>query len=380
MLIRIIILFAVFALISCEKDEEDSFQEQENKILVFNSSSSYQRVFGLDGEQVEFKSIKEVEEGYLVVGHDMDRAIVHLMNSDGEISKKLGGSLGWPIDFAEDLKITGDGGFICTGRTRPGDVRLAGWVSSLRVIKANHDYTWDWTYNLTAGPSSSSNVHKFLECEVTSNGYWVIGRDYNHTIGDLTNVSVNGHSNQHRNWGNLNDIHVFNGNELVGCGSNSTPHLPVITFDLLFLNSHGDSTKMLVNLDESSWNSIEVTSSNIVVGGAKNGIGVIRVYDLTGNVLWTKELHTEGVSNVLDVKEAHDGNLVFSATNGLNAKILKLNISSQQTQWIREFNGGHQTLLYEVQPTSDGGYVAAGYSQYGLNKFGYLVKIDANGN
>ena len=370
-------------MLSCKNDEELTIPEQENKILVFNSSSSFQRIIGLEGVATEFRSIKEVDQGYIVVGYDSNHAIVHELDINGQVSQKLGNSIYRGIYFLQDVKIASDGGLLMPGHSGVHRLNKYGfWSGSLSLAKTGPDGSHDWSYSLTRGISANTYLNRFVECEVTSDGIWIAGKILSQGVGgQLIKVDINGNLiKQAGRHGDANDIHVINGNELVSCNGNPYYNVPNPEFDLYFMDNMGDSIRMVAKLDESIWNSIEVTASRIFVGGAKNGIGVVRAYDHTGDVLWNKELDIENISNVLDIKETHDGNLILSATKGLNAKILKLNISSQQAEWIREFNGGHQTMLYEVQPTSDGGYVAAGYSQYGLNKFGYLVKIDANGN
>lgn len=57
------------------------------------------------------------------------------------------------------------------------------------------------------------------------------------------------------------------------------------------------------------------------------------------------------------------------------------NLASAQQKWVKIINmGGNNEIALSVKPTSDGGYVVTGYTNYTPNSSAYLLKLDANGN
>jgi len=101
-----------------------------------------------------------------------------------------------------------------------------------------------------------------------------------------------------------------------------------------------------------------------------------------------------GVSlSVTDMEPTSDGGFIFSGHSGTGpstgdlAFMLKTDANGKQ-QWLRTFGGPQDNGFEKARQTSDGGYIAVGYTcSYGNGPKdgdyypdGYVVKTDANGN
>ena len=108
--------------------------------------------------------------------------------------------------------------------------------------------------------------------------------------------------------------------------------------------------------------------------------------DASGNVQWSKKYFNTYYSVILDIKKTNDGNYVFIAVNYSEdadsddtTYIVKTNTSGG-VLWSKYFTeAGFYADGRSLLPTSDGGYVIAGYT-YGNEDDGFMVKVDGSGN
>lgn len=93
-----------------------------------------------------------------------------------------------------------------------------------------------------------------------------------------------------------------------------------------------------------------------------------------------KTYATPANERVYDVLQTTDDNFVMAGETATNALLFKINARGD-TLWTRTIGGIGTELFYRVKQTTDGGYIAVGYSQ----SFGHvagdvlLVKADASG-
>ena len=108
--------------------------------------------------------------------------------------------------------------------------------------------------------------------------------------------------------------------------------------------------------------------------------------DSSGNVQWQKTYGGTGSDRVNSIRETPDGGFVAAGgTSSFGAGmddfwILKLS-SSGSIQWQRSIGGSASDFASSIYPTSDGGYVVAGFTNSfapaGTNTL--VVKLDASG-
>jgi hypothetical protein len=121
------------------------------------------------------------------------------------------------------------------------------------------------------------------------------------------------------------------------------------------------------------------------------GCGHIVKLDATGNVVWSRIYSASPtMTTIEDVKQTSDGGFVAVGTfldgnSDIGGLVLKVD-GAGIAQWQRLIGplGRTHALLYAVQQTRDGGYVAAGESYTATGSLGeksvLVVRLDASGN
>lgn len=83
-------------------------------------------------------------------------------------------------------------------------------------------------------------------------------------------------------------------------------------------------------------------------------------WDPAGNIIWQQRSHYNDYVNTFDFEVLPDGSIIATGTSMLEAVLAKFS-STGDSLWSRSYtptDGG--CYLYDVQPTSDGGFVATG--------------------
>jgi len=106
-----------------------------------------------------------------------------------------------------------------------------------------------------------------------------------------------------------------------------------------------------------------------------------------GDTLWTRTYNEAGIDYGSSARQTSDGGYIIAGWTYVNnpnyasATLIKTNASGDAL-WTRFYGGGGEQQANCVEPTSDGGYVAAGNTNsFGAGNFDvYLIKTDANGS
>ncbi|HSD62374.1 MAG TPA: hypothetical protein VLB50_01215, partial [Ignavibacteriaceae bacterium] len=124
------------------------------------------------------------------------------------------------------------------------------------------------------------------------------------------------------------------------------------------------------------------------------GEGWLLKTDANGNQTWSHGFHPTGNGTTdwdyfYDVHQLADGNFIVVGTAAYSSSIshqgwiVKVNSSGNQI-WNKNYGGDYWQRLNAIEPTSDGGFIAAGdiHITYGdtTSQDGWLVKFDANGD
>lgn len=132
-------------------------------------------------------------------------------------------------------------------------------------------------------------------------------------------------------------------------------------------------------------------SNYILAGGgwlnATTFYGRVIKVDTSGNVLIQKNYLNKPTSEFWWVRETKDGNFIGAGANRLtvnnkDAGWITLLDSNLDMIWTRSFMMGNQHAYFrDVQPTTDGGYIAAGFAFKGASNTqdAWLVKLDSLG-
>ncbi|QQR87407.1 MAG: T9SS type A sorting domain-containing protein [Flavobacteriales bacterium] len=114
-----------------------------------------------------------------------------------------------------------------------------------------------------------------------------------------------------------------------------------------------------------------------------------RKWDINGNVQWSKQYNQAQDATTFDIEELPNGDLVASGSENTHWGLLIKLEPDGDLSWLRRYtyytSNGSQHGLYDVEPTSDGGFVATGVSRQGVSdslpglQMVWLLKVDSAG-
>ena len=110
-------------------------------------------------------------------------------------------------------------------------------------------------------------------------------------------------------------------------------------------------------------------------------------WDSAGSIIWQKKSHYGYYSHTYDIEVLPDGGFICSGASTNHGVLARFdtNGDSLWSRYYEAFDNDDLNLLYDVNPTSDGGYILCGY---GFQAFGdphpnlatiYVVKTDSFG-
>ena len=127
---------------------------------------------------------------------------------------------------------------------------------------------------------------------------------------------------------------------------------------------------------------------------------IIFKFDSSGNVVWKKNIGgtnndfftsvqqtSDGGYIAGGYSESNDGDLAYKNKGSNDFMFVKFNASGTVT-WVKTVGGSQNDILYSIQQTTDGGYIAAGYTNSNDGDLigskglydAVIVKLDTNGN
>jgi hypothetical protein len=310
-------------------------------------------------------------------------------------AKSYGGTR---YDVGYSVQQTSDGGYIMAGIFTPsasdsGDVILIK-VDSLGNI------VWSKRYG---GPREE---RAFSVKQTSDGGYITVARtksfvDTNRWDVLLIKTYPNGNLQWARVYSNpsLDDepsdvIETSDGGYLVVGGAQSRSSSTQNEILVMKINSSGDLQWVRWFGDtiysDHAYSVKRTSDGGYIVAGRTGSYGsgnadiFLMKLDGSGNVVWAKAYGSSGPDFGYDVQITSDGGFVvvgyYTSSGDTNAIIVKTN-SSGDVQWYRVFGGTQMDAFYSVDQTSDGGFIATGRT----NSFGsgsadvLLARLDSSG-
>lgn len=162
---------------------------------------------------------------------------------------------------------------------------------------------------------------------------------------------------------------------------------------------NGKHTVFVDNTTVSDGGSVSVG----VMATDKGSAGVIAKFDKKGNQKWSDTLSGNALVSFEEVTELNDGSIIvvgstlatdlvnpdqYKSEGTVEGVIVKYSAKGEQ-QWIKILGGSGGDMIYAVEPTSDGGFVAGGKTTSADGDFSglsshqtkaFLYKFNSNGN
>lgn len=268
--------------------------------------------------------------------------------------KTYGGS---EYDFANAIVQLPDGGYVVAGTSRSSDGDIPGgrWGYDSWVTKVDASGTKLWSKAFGANNDDYSTAI----VATPDGGFIVVGFTFVNYQNSAWARKIDGSGNQV--WEKT-------------------------------LNQSTDSKAMSILSDgDGSY----IISGYTTAGASKDGM-ITRI-DGNGTILWAKTYGGSDEDQFTSAIRVTDGVVLTGYTKSGNGEmqrnrgnfdgwVMKVDFGGNK-KWSANFGGNNEDYLQSIAPTTDGGFIVAGYSKstdgdIPVNKGGYdewLIKIDANG-
>jgi hypothetical protein len=174
---------------------------------------------------------------------------------------------------------------------------------------------------------------------------------------------------------------------------------PVIEWQRYYGGTSSDLHSDVQQTSDGGYIHIGTTSSNngdVTGNHGSADIWVVKT-NAIGDILWQKALGGTYLDQGRSIRQTPDGGYILVGTTSSNDGdvsgnngyrdywVVKLN-SSGNIQWQKTYGGANDDVASSIRPTSDGGYIVAGYkSMAPTNMVGdqreyWIIKLDSSGN
>lgn len=312
---------------------------------------------------------------------------------------------------AYSVEQTSDGGYILAGRTHNSATGYDFWL--VKVDSAGN-MQWNKTYGGTGGDfaysvqqtSDGGYIFASTAYNPSSGGYdfWLVKTDgggnmqWNNTYGSTYTDSMGA------TW-NYDDVaysveQISDGGYVLA-GSTGGDSGASLDFWLVKTDGSGNvewSKAYGGFYDDVAYSVQQTSDGGYILAGSTSNLAnifdIALVYDFLlvkvdseGNKQWSKSYGGTRYDFAYSVKQTSDGGYIVAGTRdyagitGYAFWLVKTD-GSGNMEWNKSYGGSRDEMAYSVQQTSDGGYIAAGYT----HSFGaggediWIVKADGSGN
>ncbi len=370
--------------------------------LIINSQTQFQRTIGGPGSEHSSSIIQTTDGGYAVSGYTgsfgaggNDFYIMKLDNNGVLLWTRTAGGTG--DDMALSIIQTTDGGYAVSGET----TSFGAGNFDAYIMKLDNNGMLQWAR--TVGGTGDEYGESIIQ--TTDGGYAVVG--YTNSFGagdydmDILKLDAAGSLEWCKTVGTAGYDYalsivqttdggyaLFGSTGFFGAGYND--------FYIVMLDGSGSvqwSKTLGGTGGDFGFCVIQTTDGGYAVSGTTISFGAenLEIYivkhDGSGLVQWSRTLGGTDHDNGYTIIQTTDGGYAVCGSTasfgagGYDAYIAKLN-SGGSFQWSRTVGGANNDYALSIMQTTDGGYIAAGYtSSFGAGGDDiYIVKLDASGN
>ncbi|MFA6336440.1 MAG: hypothetical protein WCX23_00500 [Candidatus Paceibacterota bacterium] len=356
------------------------------------------KTFGGSGNDVS-RSIRQTSDGgYVLAGYTNSSGaggydfLVIKIDSSGNVSwsKTFGGPGSDSIRFAQQ---TSDGGYVLAGET--SSYGAGGSDSFIIKLDSSGNVSWSKTFG---GPGSDGI---FSAQQTSDGGYVLTGITDSYGVGGygINNIFITKlDSSGNVSWSKIIEISgidfAYSAQQTSDGGYVLAGKSAFDGFLVIKLDSSGNvSWSKFFNGDGMTYSIRQTSDGGYVLAGYTDDYGagdsdlIVIKLDSSGNVSWSKIIGGPGSDNVFSAQQTSDGGYVLAGetssygAGGSDSFIIKLD-SSGNVSWSKTFGGPGSEAISSIQQTSDGGYIAAGYTNsYGAGGYdSFIIKLDSSGN
>jgi len=301
---------------------------------------------------------------------------------------------GWNYDDARSVQQTTDGGYIIAGTTEsfgPGESALylvkTDANGDTLWTRAYGEGIWDEGYSVQQTADGGYIIAGQTYSYATEDDVYLVKTDAN---GNTLWSRAYGGSNQDRGRSvqqTADSGYIIAGQTKSFGAGNYDVYLVKTDAngDELWYRTYGGTAS------DYAYSVQQTFEGGYIIAGTSGSFGNYRqIYavktDANGDTLWTRTYGGSDIDDGYSVQQTSDGGYIFAgATQSFGAGnydvwLVKTDANGD-TLWTRTYGGSQRDVAWCVQQTSDGGYIIAGdtwHSTYDGDV--YLVRTDANGD
>jgi hypothetical protein len=361
---------------------------------------TFQKRYGGPGFTECREAIQTTDSGYVLVGstraYGHGGKDIYLIKTDkyGDTlwTKAYGGT---SDESGYSVKQTFDGGYVIAGST----LSFTSAGSSVYVIKTNS--SGDTTWTVSVGYASSQNCVGFYIEQSSDSSYFITGKGastFSLTLDAmLAHLSPSGSVLLFRAFGtNAQDDETFSSvkradGRIYTVGIHPETGPPPYSLYVVCFDSTGQYSfeRSLYASTRNAGYSVQASGNNLIIGGVSGvpmDASLVKTDD-SARVVWRKHFGGTADDGFLCVRNTSDGSYVacgFTSSEGAGDSDVYLvkTDTSGALLWSRAYGGVKADVGYSIRQTYDGGYIIGGTTQsFGADSSAmYLIKTDANGN
>jgi hypothetical protein len=295
-------------------------------------------------------------------------------------------------DYANSIQQTSDGGYIVAGYTQSFGAGFTDfWALKL---DASGQVVWQKTYG-----GGNDEVANSIQ-QTSDGGYIVAGwtRSFGAGGPDLwaLKLDASGQVVWQKTYGGGNDevansIQQTSDGGYIVAGLSGSSDFWVLKLDasgqVLWQKTYGGGgLDYAYSIQQTSDGGYIVAARTFSFGAGNWDVWALKL-DASGQVLWQKTYGGGDLDEARSIQQTSDGGYIvagstFSSGAGqADFWVLKLD-GNGNVVWQKTYGGGDLDYGYSIQQTSDGGYIAAGWTRsFGAGGFDFWVlKLDGNGD